>query len=135
MDYINIGRANMDRMPDEIAELFHKAEELIISDDSAQQVIAVQTTQANCYTLANHNIMDGDWTEEESFVNGLVEKEDTEIVHLICIWDTHELDIPSQHLRSLLEEINPQNQETSVWLRGKGIYSVKKLKNLHPLIQ
>lgn len=120
----------MNKLPAEITELLHEAEKFITSKDSPQQVIVVRTAKAHTYSFANHNIMNGDLTEEENFINELVEKEDTEIICLVCMWNKCELDIPSQHMRTLFTKINPLNREAAVLMRGEKDYCIKKLKEL-----
>ena len=55
---------------------------------------------------------------------------DTHIIKLLTLWKSGEVDVPAWHLRSALLELNPQNGETEVLLRGEDGYIVKRLHNL-----
>lgn len=122
----------MNKLPIEFEELFLEAKGLIGSEDSPQQVIAVQTVKGHTYSFANY-ITHGELTEEKNFIDRLVQEDDTEINCLVCMWNTQELDIPSQHLRKLLIEINPLNQEMMLLLKGADGYILKKLNVIKPL--
>lgn len=122
----------MNKLPIEFEELFQQAKGLIEAGDSPQQVIAVRTVKGHTYSFAN-NIMPGELTEEKNFIDRLVQEDDTEISCLVCMFDSQELDIPSQHLRNLLMEINPLNQEMMLLLKGADGYILKKLNVIKPL--
>lgn len=121
----------MNKLPIEFEELFQEAKGLIESEDSAQQVIAVRTVKGHTYSFAYY-IMHGELTEEKNFIDRLVQEDDTEINYLVCMWDTKELDIPSQHMRNLLMEMNPLNQEMTLLLKGADEYILKKLHVIKP---
>lgn len=120
-------------LPIEVKKMLHEAEKIIKSDDSFQQIVVVCTAKAHTYTLLNHNIVEGNLTDEENFINKLVEEKDTEINYIICMWNTCELDISSHHLRSLLVKVNPLNRDAMHLLYGDGKYITKKLKDLEPM--
>lgn len=122
----------MNQLPIEFEELFQQAKGLIESEYSPQQVIAVRTVKGHTYSFAN-NIMYGELREEKNFIDRLVQEDDTEIKCLVCMWNTQELDIPSQHLRKLLMEMNPLNQEMMLLLKGADGYILKKLNVIKPL--
>ena len=122
----------MNKLPIEFEELFQEAKGFIESEDSPQQVIAVRTVKGHTYFFANY-ITHGELTEEKNFIDRLVQEDDTEIKSLVCMWDTKELDIPSQHLRNLLMEMNPLNQEMTLLLKGADGYILKKLNVIKPL--
>ena len=100
----------MEKMPVEMEELLHEAEKLVDSESSSSQgvqVIVALTTKSHSYSFVNHNVMNGDLSDENNFIDGLVESGETEIRYLVCMWQKYMLDIPSQHMRELLMKLNP----------------------------
>ena len=123
----------MEKIPVEMEELLYEAEKLIESEGSlsqGEQVIVVLTAKSHRFSLVNHNIMEGDLSEEENFIKGLVEVGETEIKYLVCMWQEYMLDIPSQHMREQLIKLNPLNKEMYLLLKGKESCSIKKLKDI-----
>ena len=123
----------MEKMPIEMEALLYDAEKLVESENFSSQgvqVIVVLTANSHSYSFVNHHIMEGDFSEEENFIEGLVEAGETEIRYLVCMWQGCMLDIPSQHMREQLIKLNPLNREMYLLLRGAEGYSVKKLKDI-----
>ena len=123
----------MEKIPIEMEELLYEAEKLVESENSPSQgvqVIVVLTAKSHSFSFVNHNIMEGNLSEEEEFIEGLVEAGETEIRYLVCMWQEYMLDIPSQHMREQLVKTNPLNREMYLLLRGAEGYSIKKLKNI-----
>lgn len=123
----------MEKIPIEMEELLYEAEKLVESENFSSQgvqVIVVLTAKSHSFSLINHNIMEGNLSEEENFIEGLVEAGETEIRYLVCMWKEYMLDIPSQHMREQLVKINPLNREMHLLLRGAEGYSTKKLKDI-----
>ena len=123
----------MGKIPIEMEELLHEAEKLVDSENSSAQgaqVIVVLTAKSHRFSFVNHNIMEGNLSEEEEFIEGLVEAGETEIRYLVCMWQEYMLDIPSQHMREQLVKTNPLNREMYLLLRGAEGYSIKKLKDI-----
>ena len=117
----------MTNVPKEFTELFEAAKKELDSNKTAQQVIAVRTAKSAVYSFLNNDIVSGNTTDEEQFAKLLSGKEDTEITELLCMWDTYNLDIPSQNFRKLLVNLNKENMKTKVLLVGKDSYLVKEM--------
>ena len=117
----------MEAIPVEFAELYEEAKKLIKSDSSAQQVLVALTSKLQMYHFTNHDIMSADITEEETFIKMLMDKNDTEVKYMVCMWDGFMLDVPSQHLRSRLTQINPLNGNTRILLQGNETWTTKEL--------
>lgn len=123
----------MEKMLVEMEELLHAAEKLVTSENSTSQgmqVIVVLTAKSHSYSFVNHNVMGDDLTDEKNFIDGLVERGETEIKYLVCMWQKYMLDIPSQHMRELLMKLNPLNKEMYLLLMGTEGYVIKKLKDI-----
>ena len=117
----------MEAIPVEFAELYEEAKKLIKSDSSAQQVLVVLTSKYQMYHFTNHDIMSADITEEETFIKMLMDKNDAEVKYMVCMWDNFMLDVPSQHFRSRLTQINPLNGNTRILLQGNETWTTKEL--------
>lgn len=112
--------------------LMFEAEKTCCEHPDAEQVIAVKTEKGNTYILVNRNVMSGDYSDENSFIQMLREKDDTETQYLVCKWNGKTVDVPSFHFREQLLNINPKNENTALLLQGFGAYIVKPLKNTLP---
>ena len=129
----------MENVPSAFQELVSHAENLLQTDASAQEVLVVRTAKDNVFHCFNHDIMSGDYSEEEAFAQMLIEREDTQIPHIVCMWAGRmclkhipSVDVPSWHMRQLLTKIDPRNGETEVIVNGFGGFLVKKFKILVP---
>lgn len=117
----------MTNIPKEFTELFEAAKNGIDLNQTAQQVIVVQTAKNAVYSFFNSDIVSGDTKEEEQFAELLLSNKDTEITELLCMWNTYNLDIPSQNFRNLLVKMNKENSKTKILLAGKDSYLVKEM--------
>lgn len=115
----------------EFEKLLQRAEELLASDPSVQQVIVVLTSGGRIFCCMNHDIISGNDTDETAFVNMLAKNDDTKIRYSICMWNDSALDIPSQHLRNLLVELNPLNRKAEFLLRSGETLVVRMLDEMH----
>ncbi|MCM1537228.1 MAG: hypothetical protein NC254_02380 [bacterium] len=113
-------------------KLVKQAEELIRSDLSAEQAVAVWTSKGNIFSFANHSIMSGNVEDENNFVKILEKSGDKEIKYVVCMWNDTTFDIPSCHLRNLLIELNSSNLETEILLKNGEGFQAKSLKMLIP---
>ena len=121
---------SMTNVPKEFTELFEAAKRELDLNKTAQQVIVVRTAKNAVYSFLNHEIASGDTKDEEQFAEMLLSKEDTAITELLCMWNTYNLDIPSQNMRKLLAKMNEENWQTKILLAGKDSYAVKVLGTL-----
>lgn len=113
---------NQKTIPPEFEKLLNQAKELISSDPSAEQAIAVRTSNCHILSFANHNIVSGETADEEAFIKALAENKDTKILYAVCMWSDFTLDVPSYHLRNMLADLNPSNQEAEFLLNsGEGL--------------
>ena len=115
----------------EFERLKKETEKLLKSDPSAEQAVVVLTSKGNIFSFANHNVMSGSVEDEIAFVRALTENDDTEIRYMVCMWDAAALDVPSCHLRNLLVELNPANQNIEILLKSGEGFLVKSLKVLY----
>lgn len=112
----------------EFEQLIKEADKLLKSDPSAEQAVAVLTSKGNMFSFANHNVMSGSVEDEIAFVRALAENDDAEIRYMICMWDDATPDVPSCHLRNLLVELSPANQNIEILLKSGEGFHVKSLK-------
>lgn len=110
--------------------LIQEAEKLLKSDPSAEQAVVVLTSKGNIFSFANHNVTSGSAEDEIAFARSLTENDDTEIRYMVCMWNDSTPDVPSCHLRNLLVELSPANQNIEVLLKSGEGFLVKSLKVL-----
>ncbi len=110
--------------------LLKEAEKLLKADPSAEQAVVVLTSKGNMFSFANRNVMSGSVEDEIAFVRALTENGDTEIRYMVCMWEDATPDVPSCHLRDLLVELNPANQNIEILLKSSEGFLVKSLKVL-----
>lgn len=101
-----------------------------ISHISAQQYtqsIVCITASGNIY----HTVLDNACTKEKSaekaFLQSLVDKNDTVINKIVCIWSDKSLDVPSHDLREMICALHPDNANAGMLLQGDGGYVIKKI--------
>lgn len=127
----------MDEITDTFMSLLSEADMLLQEDPFAEQVIVVETAKGNRYHCSNHEIMDGEASDEAAFTEKLQNAEDTTVCYLVAVWnrltvnciqsDLSPVDLPSFHLRQKLLTLSPQNAHTLILLRGRDGYGYKKL--------
>lgn len=118
----------MGEFPSEFEKLLKQAKELIMSDPSAEQAVAVQTSEGIVFCFANHDVISGNTADEAAFAKTLSESGDTKIRYAVCMWSDFSLDVPSYHLRNLLAGLNFFNQETEILLRSGEGFIAKSMK-------
>lgn len=121
----------MNQIPLHFEKLIKEAEKLLQSDPSAEQAVVVFTSKGNIFSFANHNVMSGRVEDEIAFVKALTENDDAEVRYMVCMWDDATPDVPSCHLRNLLVELNPANQNIEILLKSSEGFQVKSLKVLY----
>lgn len=120
----------MEKSLSEFEEILKQAKELVGSDSSVEQAVAVKTSKGHTICFANHSVISGNTTDEEAFVKSLRESGDTKIRYAVCMWSDSALDVPSHHLSDLLVNLNPSNQEAEFLLSSGEGFIVKLLKSL-----
>lgn len=127
----------MDNITDTFHSLLAEADSLIRQDPFAEQVVVVATAKENRYHCVNHEIMDGETTEEDAFIETLQDSGDNAVCYLVAVWncnavncipsDLLPVDLPSFHLRQKLLTLSPENANTLILLRGNDGYGYKTL--------
>ena len=121
---------SMNKVPAEFEKLRKRARELLSSDPAAEQAVAVLTSGGRILCFANHDVTSGSTADEAAFVRTLAESGDTEIRAAVCMWSDSALDVPSQHLRKLLADLNPSSLEAGFLLNSGEGFVVRPLKIL-----
>lgn len=120
----------MDTRSAELYSLLGTAERQVSAEKDAQQVIAVKTAKGNVYHFPNHCV--GEPSEEDTFLEMLLEQGDAEIQYILCMWHNYQLDVPSLHFRRRLVEICPRNKDAVVLLLGENAFHAKRVEQLMP---
>lgn len=125
----------MDEITDTFMSLLSEADILLQEDPFAEEVIVVETATGNRYHCSNHEIMDGDFSEEVAFIEKLRDSGDSKVCYLVAMWnpadcihsDLYPVDLPSFHLREKLLALSSHNADTLILLLGRDGYGYKKL--------
>lgn len=86
------------------------------------------SSKGNMFSFTNHNVISGSVEDECAFARFLAENDDAEIRYMVCMWNDATPDVPSCHLRKLLVELNPANQDIEILLKSGEGFLVKSLK-------
>ena len=132
----------MDEITAVFMSLLSEADLWLREDPFAEQVIVAETAKGNRYHCLNHEIMDGNRSDETAFIEKLQDAEDTTVSYLVSVWnrdkvncmssDLYPVDLPSFHFRQQLLEISSENAHTRILLRGKDGYGYKALAATMP---
>ena len=92
----------------------------------ADQVIAVETSKGITRYFAND--LGAGPRDEDQFVQTLLDRNDTAVKYLVCMWSTGSIDLPSMHLRKRLVEIDPENGHTLMLLQTADSPAVRTIR-------
>lgn len=114
----------------EFEQLIGEAKTQVRLNPSAEQVVVVKAKNHIRYFM--NNVMDGNYEDEERFIQQIVDENDAELKYIVCMWNAYALDVPSFHLRKRLLEICPKNAEAIMILQGEYDYVLKDIKSTMP---
>ncbi len=118
------------------AEIFEKmkktAQDLLQRAEKGQytQAIVLFSSKGNEYGTVIENALSSEKADESEFLLRVRQVEDTKILYLLCLWQDMNIDLPSFAFREMLREINPQNDETRIFVMTKNGISAVKLSNI-----
>lgn len=108
----------MDKVYNELLEIGY---DLLATSGTAQQVIVLQTEKGNTYSGISIGEDRRDRTPEDALLKALQDAGDTHVLHLVCVWYTKQIDLPSMRFRKALLEMDSRNGETQILvLTGAG---------------
>lgn len=110
----------------EFEVLVGEAKSLIRADLDAEQVVVVRTTKNRIRSYVYHS-MSEIIKEDNAFVRELVEKDDAEIKHIVCMWNSYGIDLPSIQLRKHLLEVSPVNGLAQMILQGEYDFAIRTI--------
>ena len=115
--------------------LVGQAKNMLHITPEAVQVIVVRTKKNRIMYFINK--MDVSNIEafneaEETFIQRLIYENETEIKHLVCMWDSYGVSVPSIYFRERLLEISPKNEDAQIMVQGADDFYMKKLKVTMP---
>lgn len=108
------------------------AEALLSANPDTQQVIVLRTIKGNLYSVVNRCIFDGDHREEDACLRQLRERDDTQVLSILAMGDAHWPEVTSTHFNLGLVELNPENDDARIFLRGREGIMAKRLKVVLP---
>ena len=88
----------------------------MLRTEEADQAVMVMYGKHTIKGFLNHNIINGDFSDEDAFVNNLTELNATVIDRMVCMWRGAVPDCPSEHLRTNLHALGLVNGETKLLL-------------------
>ena len=101
-------------MKERFSKLLCLAEEQLRLHPGADQVIAIETRSQKIRWFANTLGTDA----EDRFAELLSQQSDSAAALLVCMWADGTIDLPSMHLRRLLLELDPENEDTLLLLQA-----------------
>lgn len=117
--------------------LLAEIDRLLSECPEAEQAIAVQTAKGNLYAFANRNVMKGDRTDEDSFLDMLESKGELQLQCIACKWhermcgpEGSNVELTSAHFRERLLAARPENEEALHLANGGDCLYMRKLKDL-----
>ncbi len=126
----------MATIPEQYLALAEHARNIFAADPAARMAVVVKTAQGSVLgfsALADDlNPSFDRVTEEERFLQTLVNSGQKKIRQGLCMTRGGELDIPSASLREKLAALDPDNLEAAFLLRGGAGYHVRTLGAMGP---
>ena len=108
--------------------LVGEAKAIIRADADAEQVIVVRTAKNRIRSYAFHSM--SEITQEDNpFVRKLIEQEDMEIKHILCMWNEYAIDVPSMQFRKCLLDASPKNVDACMILQGTYDYEFRTVQS------
>ena len=94
--------------------------------ENATQAIVLYSASGKTYRKIIENACSEDKKAEKELLAELKAAADTEIRYVLCMWQDHNIDIPSFAFRRMLVELDPQNQDALLFVTTKeGIAVIK----------
>lgn len=110
----------------EFEVLVGEAKCLLHAHLDAEQVVVVRTTKNRIRSYVYHS-MSEIVEEDNAFVRELLEKDDAEITHIVCMWNAYEIDLPAIQLRKRLLEVSPVNGLAQMILQGEYDFTIRPI--------
>ena len=92
------------------------------------QAIVWQGIDGRYASFVLKNACSADGIEEAALVNVLTAQTDGRISHLLCMWQTGSIDLPSRRLRKKLIDLHPDNATATVFVLTGGGYGAKRME-------
>lgn len=112
--------------------MLESAQKLLRENPDAAQVVMVSTARDQVFHMLNRNFPADMERTEADFCEMLKNRQDTQIIRLLCMWQNGAVDLPSWHLRQLLTQLNPDNQNALVLLNSQDGLCEKPFHTLLP---
>ena len=87
------------------------------------QAIVLLTSKGNEYCSVIENALSAEMTEEMRLIGEL----DSSVSHILCMWHSGAIDLPSYRFRKMLSESNPDNRNADIFVLTNNGYSQRKL--------
>lgn len=110
----------------EFEVLVGEAKSLLHANLDAEQVVVVRTTKNRIRSYVYYS-MSEIMEEDNAFVRELLEKDDAEIKHIVCMWNEYAIDLPSIQLRKHLLKVSPMNGLAEMILQGEYDFTVRPI--------
>lgn len=111
-------------------KLYYIAEQQIQNNPNVEQVVVLRTDAPWVYSFENRVLSHGS-EDEDRLLQELIDKGDTVVEYIVCMWKDGGLDTPSHHFRKRLLELSEKNAEAKILLQGE-TPMVKTLKATMP---
>ncbi len=113
-------------------DLLNLCRDSLKKETNADQVVGVEFQDGKIEILINKGVIQGNYSDEDAFVDLLSKNNCESIIRTICIWNDGALDIPSANLRSKLRSGGFVTDESEILLstgtKGKVIKTWNQIK-------
>ncbi len=98
-----------------------------MKDSTAEQLVFVQTVKGNVYYVSGNPMLGAEENVRmaETLTFTMMQKADTHVAYIICVWKQKQVDVPSIAVRKALYELDYQNGDAKIVLNG----TVRKLED------
>jgi len=104
------------------------AENVSVNIDTVKraQVIVLLTANEVEYSAVISDPLTEGKTEESAFLEKITAENNTKISYALCMWKDSCIDVPSFAFRKMMVELDPENNNTMIFVQtAKGISAVK----------
>ena len=92
------------------------------------QAIVLYTENHQSYRCFIADALSSEKKDEQAFLDRLREAGDTKVCYVLCVWqDRACIDLPSYQFRSMLWQLNPENEAAEIFVMTDGGTATKAL--------
>lgn len=115
----------------EFEVLVAEAKNEVRQHPDAEQVVVVRTAKNRIRRFIFQS-MEEVLQDDNAFVHQLVEQDDVQIKHIVCMWNNYGVEVPSIGLRKSLLEVSEKNEDALMILQRDYDFVFRTIKSTMP---